>query len=217
MHMLTMFADYRVPQLLRDAGVMVYSDHLAALVDAGAELLAGSEEETQIRHSFFILFRCCIADSIVQVWHCPRSRATDPSTQRKGSPQPACIPAVVQSSSVHLVYCREASSSVFRWIGCYGKRAKASASLCYRTIARRRFFTRKLAARLVAARSFARCSKMHALMCYLASSYAHRRAFIITGPLPLFPRAELAEALVPAWARSKARCVDGAARRVNQS
>ncbi len=49
MHMLTMFADYRVPQMLRDAGVMVYSDKLAAIVDAGTELLAGSEEETQIR------------------------------------------------------------------------------------------------------------------------------------------------------------------------
>jgi hypothetical protein len=50
MHMLTMFADYRVPQLLRDAGVIVYSDCLAAVVDAGTELLAGSEEETQIRY-----------------------------------------------------------------------------------------------------------------------------------------------------------------------
>lgn len=46
---LTMFADYRVPQLLRDAGVMVYSDHLTAIVDSCTELLAGSEEETQIR------------------------------------------------------------------------------------------------------------------------------------------------------------------------
>ena len=46
---LTMFADYRVPQLLRDAGVMVYSEHLATIVDKGIELLAGSEEETQIR------------------------------------------------------------------------------------------------------------------------------------------------------------------------
>lgn len=49
MHELTMFADYRVPQLLRDAGLMVYSDHLAAIVDQGIELPAGSEEETQIR------------------------------------------------------------------------------------------------------------------------------------------------------------------------
>jgi hypothetical protein len=48
-HLLTMFADYRVPQLLRDTGVMVYSDQLSAIVDAGIELLAGSEEETQIR------------------------------------------------------------------------------------------------------------------------------------------------------------------------
>jgi hypothetical protein len=54
-HLLTMFADYRVPQLLRDTGVMVYSDQLAAIIDAGIELLAGSEEETQIRHLRWLL------------------------------------------------------------------------------------------------------------------------------------------------------------------
>lgn len=53
-----MFADYRVPQLLRDAGVMVYSDHLAAIVDSCTELLAGSEEETQIRCAHFHIHFC---------------------------------------------------------------------------------------------------------------------------------------------------------------
>jgi hypothetical protein len=50
MQQLTMFADYRVPQLLRDLGVLVYSSNLAATVDSCTELLAGSEEETQIRY-----------------------------------------------------------------------------------------------------------------------------------------------------------------------
>lgn len=57
---LTMFADYRVPQLLRDAGVMVYSDHLAAIVDNCTELLAGSEEETQIRCAHFFIIESAV-------------------------------------------------------------------------------------------------------------------------------------------------------------
>jgi len=46
---LTCFADYRVPQLLRDRGVLEYSVALAAKVDARVELAAGSEEEVAIR------------------------------------------------------------------------------------------------------------------------------------------------------------------------
>lgn len=46
---LTMFADYRVPQLLRPMGVMVYSASLAALIDAREELPVGSEQEVEIR------------------------------------------------------------------------------------------------------------------------------------------------------------------------
>lgn len=49
MHELTMFADYRVPQLLRHAGVMVYSDALAAAVDKLEPVAVGSEEEIEIR------------------------------------------------------------------------------------------------------------------------------------------------------------------------
>ena len=46
---LTMFADYRVPQLLRPMGVMVYAAPLAALIDAREELAACSEQEVEIR------------------------------------------------------------------------------------------------------------------------------------------------------------------------
>ncbi|KAF4029344.1 Q salvage protein family protein [Phytophthora infestans] len=45
---LTMFADYRVPQVLRPEGVLVYSAELAKLVDK-AEIPAGSEMELEIR------------------------------------------------------------------------------------------------------------------------------------------------------------------------
>ncbi|KAG1691057.1 hypothetical protein DVH05_027338 [Phytophthora capsici] len=46
---LTMFADYRVPQVLRPEGVMVYSAELANLVDSKTEIPAGSEMELEIR------------------------------------------------------------------------------------------------------------------------------------------------------------------------
>ncbi|KAL3660456.1 hypothetical protein V7S43_014606 [Phytophthora oleae] len=46
---LTMFADYRVPQVLRPEGVMVYSAELTNLVDNKVEIPAGSEMELEIR------------------------------------------------------------------------------------------------------------------------------------------------------------------------
>ena len=46
---LTAFADYRLPQLLRARGVLVYTPALAAKVDARVELPAGGEEEVEIR------------------------------------------------------------------------------------------------------------------------------------------------------------------------
>ncbi|OWZ17255.1 hypothetical protein PHMEG_0008827 [Phytophthora megakarya] len=46
---LTMFADYRVPQVLRPEGVMVYSAQLAKLIDSKDEIPAGSEMELEIR------------------------------------------------------------------------------------------------------------------------------------------------------------------------
>lgn len=49
MDQLTMFADYRVPQILRHMGVMVYAPELARKVDALEVLPFGSEEEVEIR------------------------------------------------------------------------------------------------------------------------------------------------------------------------
>jgi hypothetical protein len=46
---LTVFADNLVPHVLRTAGVLRYSDELAALVDEGAELPAGDRREQEIR------------------------------------------------------------------------------------------------------------------------------------------------------------------------
>ena len=46
---LTAFADYKLPQVLRAAGALVYAPSLAALVDARAELAPGCEEEVEIR------------------------------------------------------------------------------------------------------------------------------------------------------------------------
>ncbi|MEK7560569.1 MAG: queuosine salvage family protein [Patescibacteria group bacterium] len=46
---LTAFADYRIPQILRALGMIVYSDKLAAKVGRGALLKPGSREEIEIR------------------------------------------------------------------------------------------------------------------------------------------------------------------------
>lgn len=46
---LTAFADYKLPQLLREAGALVYSEGLSKLVDNKIEVPAGSYEELSIR------------------------------------------------------------------------------------------------------------------------------------------------------------------------
>lgn len=46
---LTAFADYKLPQLLRADGVLVYSPELAAHVDSRVELAAGEGREVEIR------------------------------------------------------------------------------------------------------------------------------------------------------------------------
>lgn len=46
---LTAFADYKVPQVLRELGVLRYSEELSALVDAQVELVPGSPFEIEIR------------------------------------------------------------------------------------------------------------------------------------------------------------------------
>jgi len=49
MNKLTAFADYKVPQLMRNMGILVYDDMLASKVDMQIELESGSEEEVEIR------------------------------------------------------------------------------------------------------------------------------------------------------------------------
>jgi hypothetical protein len=46
---LTVFADYRLPQVLRHFDVLTYSPGLAAVVDAGAILPSGTAQEAEIR------------------------------------------------------------------------------------------------------------------------------------------------------------------------
>lgn len=46
---LTAFADYKLPQLLRASGVLVYTPDLAARIDRYAPIPAGSQEEIEIR------------------------------------------------------------------------------------------------------------------------------------------------------------------------
>ena len=44
-----MFADYRVPQILRHLKILEYSDHLAKIVDTNIEMAYSSAEEIEIR------------------------------------------------------------------------------------------------------------------------------------------------------------------------
>lgn len=48
-HELTMFADYRVPQILRHLGVLIYSTDLSRRVDGMQDIAFGSTEEIEIR------------------------------------------------------------------------------------------------------------------------------------------------------------------------
>jgi len=49
MERLTAFADYKLPQVLRELGIISYHPELAARIDAMEYLKAGSEEEVEIR------------------------------------------------------------------------------------------------------------------------------------------------------------------------
>jgi len=49
LHVLTAFADYKVPQVLRRLGVLVYDDDLAHSIDTRQLLPAGGEAEIEIR------------------------------------------------------------------------------------------------------------------------------------------------------------------------
>ncbi|MBI2885935.1 MAG: hypothetical protein HYY02_01870 [Chloroflexi bacterium] len=49
MEALTAFADYKLPQMLREQGVLEYSPELARKVDTRALILAGSPEEVEMR------------------------------------------------------------------------------------------------------------------------------------------------------------------------
>ncbi len=46
---LTMFADYRVPQILREFDIMSYSPELSELIDTNKELAYSSNYEVEIR------------------------------------------------------------------------------------------------------------------------------------------------------------------------
>jgi hypothetical protein len=57
---LTIFADNLVPHVLRREGVLVYAPALAARIDAGELLEAGSQEEVEIRAAAVHSAECCI-------------------------------------------------------------------------------------------------------------------------------------------------------------
>jgi hypothetical protein len=60
LHRLTLFADNLVPHVLRCEGVLVYANALAARIDAGDLLAAGSPEEIEIRAGAVHAVELCV-------------------------------------------------------------------------------------------------------------------------------------------------------------
>jgi hypothetical protein len=55
MEALTVFADYRLPQLFRHAGMLVVSDELAERIGRGEQLAAGGTEEVELRAATVVI------------------------------------------------------------------------------------------------------------------------------------------------------------------
>jgi hypothetical protein len=86
---LTAFADYKIPQLLRKFGILVYVTDLAARIDSLTELPCGSDEEIEIRantvwavelmshalHDRFPTIDSATVD--VALWHCGQVKSPD--------------------------------------------------------------------------------------------------------------------------------------------
>lgn len=56
-----MFADYRVPQILRHLNILTYSEHLGKLVDGNVEMAYSSGEEICIRAATVIAVEMIMA------------------------------------------------------------------------------------------------------------------------------------------------------------
>ncbi len=63
LHLLTAFADYKLPQVLRYFGALRYHDDLARRIDAREELPAGSPEEVEIRAATI----CAVEDLVARL------------------------------------------------------------------------------------------------------------------------------------------------------
>jgi hypothetical protein len=60
---LTIFADNLVPHVLRREGVLVYASGLAARIDQGVPIEAGSPEEVELRAASVHAVECCVAEA----------------------------------------------------------------------------------------------------------------------------------------------------------
>lgn len=89
-HKLSVFADYKIPQLLRSFGIMAYNKPLAKLVDSYTVIPAGSPEEVEIRSGVIWsieLLRKLLPDySSVQIGHVIWLMSQDQALQAKIKP-----------------------------------------------------------------------------------------------------------------------------------
>ncbi|KAJ9534515.1 hypothetical protein QJQ45_022133 [Haematococcus lacustris] len=97
---LTMFADYRVPVVLRVLGVLDYSPELEALVQARQQLMPGSEQEVEIRAATVVAveqMRRLLAARISASTSTP-GLAPNPSPTQATAPAAASVSSPVSSS-----------------------------------------------------------------------------------------------------------------------
>ncbi|KAL6761190.1 hypothetical protein V8C86DRAFT_2537458 [Haematococcus lacustris] len=97
---LTMFADYRVPVVLRVLGVLDYSPELEALVQARQQLMPGSEQEVEIRAATVVAveqMRRLLAARISASTSTP-GLAPNPSPTQATAPASASVSGPVSSS-----------------------------------------------------------------------------------------------------------------------
>lgn len=87
---LCVFADYKLPQLLRMFGILEYDDHLAKMVDSYTEIAAGSEEEVEIRAGAIwgveLLRQQLPGHSSIEVGHVIWLTSQDQALQAKSKP-----------------------------------------------------------------------------------------------------------------------------------
>ncbi len=88
---LTVFADYRLPQLFRHEGLLVLSDAFAARIDREEEIPAGSPEEVELRAATVVIARM-LCDAVADAGHQAEQWALDYELWRRAKLPEVTVP-----------------------------------------------------------------------------------------------------------------------------